>query len=113
MTKGHASIVLVHGLFGGPWKTWSAKDRGPRGGLTSVEEPANTASVDVPFNYKPKTSKYVFWPKMLLPSAVENVKVYSFGYDADVERFISSAGLNTVRVPAGEIQLVILPHAFG
>ncbi|KAL2289344.1 hypothetical protein FJTKL_02347 [Diaporthe vaccinii] len=92
-----ANIVLVHGLFGGPWKTWAAKVRSPRSALISAKNPASSASsVDSPANPQHIPSKHVFWPESLLPTAAENVKVYSFGYDADVERFMSSAGLNTV-----------------
>lgn len=66
-----------------------------------VEVPvSNAPSMDGPSNSKQKPYKHVFWPQSLLPLAVKNVKVYSFGYDADVERFMSSAGLNTVRLPA-------------
>lgn len=65
-----ANIVFIHGLFGHPWKTW--------------------ADENVKGTAKP------FWPENLLPNVVPNVRIYSFGYDADVERFMSSAGLNTV-----------------
>ena len=65
-----ANIVFIHGLFGHPWKTWA--DEGVRG------------------------TKKPFWPEDLLPSVVPNARIYSFGYDADVERFMSVAGLNTV-----------------
>lgn len=71
-----------------------------------VEVPISTASsMDASSNSKQKPSKYVFWPESLLPSSVKNVKVYSFGYDADVERFMSSAGLNTVGLPSGTVLL--------
>jgi hypothetical protein len=32
----------------------------------------------------------------LLPHSVENAKIFSFGYDANMERFMGAAGLNTV-----------------
>jgi hypothetical protein len=74
----------------------------------STEDPttcASSASVDAQFSSMKEPSGYVFWPKALLPSIVGNVKVYSFGYDADVERFMSSAGFNTVKPPAWYIPL--------
>lgn len=65
----HANVVFVHGLFGHPWRTWA--DKSATGGS-------------------------IFWPEDLLPKAVKDVRIFSFGYDADVERFMSAAGLNTV-----------------
>ncbi|KAK1771926.1 hypothetical protein QBC33DRAFT_555082 [Phialemonium atrogriseum] len=64
-----ANVVFVHGLFGHPWKTWA--DKSVRGAS-------------------------IFWPEDLLSKAVQDVRIFSFGYDADVERFMSAAGLNTV-----------------
>ncbi len=65
-----ANVVLIHGLFGHPWKTWADE---------SV-----------------KTAEKPFWPKTFLPAAIPNARIYTFGYDADVSRFMSAAGLNTV-----------------
>jgi hypothetical protein len=64
------NVVLIHGLFGHPWKTWA-------------DEAA-------------KNPEKSFWPKTLLPEAIPNARIYSFGYDADVGKFMSAAGLNTV-----------------
>ncbi|KAI0596694.1 hypothetical protein F4775DRAFT_282821 [Biscogniauxia sp. FL1348] len=65
-----ANIIFVHGLCGHPWKTWAYE---------AVKEQT-----------KP------FWPKDLLPNELKNVRIYSFGYDADIEKFMSSAGKNSV-----------------
>lgn len=65
-----ANVVLIHGLFGHPWKTWADE---------SVKD-----------DEKP------FWRKTLLPSAIPNACIYAFGYDADVTKVMSAAGLNTV-----------------
>ena len=73
-----ADIVLVHGLFGHPWKTWASK------------------SVNYSVNGAVKESEEPFWPKTLLPAAIPNARIWSFGYDADVGKFMSTAGLNTV-----------------
>ncbi|KAK6854637.1 hypothetical protein PG995_009730 [Apiospora arundinis] len=71
-----AIICLVHGLFGGPWKTFAAKRRPPRD--------------------EKGASKEVFWPRDLLPTIVRNVRIISFGFDADVEKFMGAASLNTI-----------------
>ncbi|KAK7976268.1 hypothetical protein PG989_014731 [Apiospora arundinis] len=71
-----AIICLVHGLFGGPWKTFAAKRRPPRD--------------------EKGASKGVFWPRDLLPTIVRNVRIISFGFDADVEKFMGAASLNTI-----------------
>lgn len=67
---------------------------------------SSASSADGPTNRMHVSSKHVFWPESLLPSTVGNVKVYSFGYDADVERFMSSAGLNTVRLSSGKDSVI-------
>ena len=65
------SIIFVHGLFGHPQKTWTAK---------RSEGASNT----------------IYWPKDLLPTVIPDSKVYTFGYDADVDNFFSAAGQNTI-----------------
>ncbi|KAL1863051.1 hypothetical protein Daus18300_008207 [Diaporthe australafricana] len=107
-----ANIVFVHGLFGGPWKTWAAKAKRKRGGLSNREDAVSGTT-------------HVFWPETLLPSAIDNVNIYSFGYDADVERFMSSAGLNTVHqhgrnlfnelyaLRNSQIPTIIIAHSLG
>jgi hypothetical protein len=38
----------------------------------------------------------VFWPAALLPKVVPNTKIWTWGYDADIDGFWSSASQNTV-----------------
>ncbi|KAI4647199.1 uncharacterized protein J4E79_010350 [Alternaria viburni] len=73
-------------------------------GLRTVAEGA-TDTVDIVFvhgltgnrattwTYK----KSVFWPKDLLASDLHNVRIFTFGYDADVVKLLTIAGGNTVR----------------
>lgn len=65
-----ATVIFIHGLFGHPWKTWADE---------SSKDPV-----------KP------FWPQTLLPTVLPDTQIYSFGYDADVGKFMSAVGLNTV-----------------
>lgn len=41
-------------------------------------------------------SSGVFWPTRLLPTAIPNINVHTWGYDADIDGFWSSASQNTV-----------------
>ena len=42
------------------------------------------------------TKSNVFWPKALLPKAVENARILSFGYDADVAKLWSPPSEETL-----------------
>ncbi|KAI1348803.1 hypothetical protein F5Y01DRAFT_206322 [Xylaria sp. FL0043] len=92
-----ANIILIHGLFGNPWKTFAvtsreAREATVRDNVSSHYSPAApTAS-----SRKSKGSSGIYWPRDLLPQSIHNANVFSFGYDADVERFMSATGLNTV-----------------
>ncbi|KAI9685622.1 MAG: hypothetical protein M1822_004480 [Bathelium mastoideum] len=66
-----ALVIFVHGLFGHPYKTWSAKS------LKNDE-------------------KRVFWPRDLLRPVLGNVKIFTWGYDADVDGFFSTSSQNTI-----------------
>ena len=79
-------IIFVHGLFGHPYKTWtkqkahSKREKRQRNG-------ANKTEIAFPS---------VFWPKDLLPEVIPDVQIYTWGYDADIDNFTSSASQNTV-----------------
>ncbi|KAI9655123.1 MAG: hypothetical protein M1821_005606 [Bathelium mastoideum] len=66
-----ALVIFVHGLFGHPYKTWSVKP------LKNDEE-------------------RVFWPRDLLRPVLGNVRIFTWGYDADVDGFFSTSSQNTV-----------------
>ena len=38
----------------------------------------------------------VFWPQELLPSVTPDARIFTFGYDADVDGFFTSASKNTI-----------------
>lgn len=98
------SVIFVHGLFGHPWSTWAAKGRRkapkPPSSTTIVQlvgeqaRPRSTASLEI--STPIKSEDVIFWPKDLLRQVIPNARIYSFGYDANVEKFMASAGLNSV-----------------
>ncbi|KAI1305483.1 hypothetical protein F5Y03DRAFT_152930 [Xylaria venustula] len=95
--KPVANIIFVHGLFGGPWKTFANTSRKDR--RTIIGDDANSRHSSPPSiasSRKSKVAADIYWPRDLLPRTIDNANVFSFGYDADVERFMGSTGLNTV-----------------
>lgn len=101
-------VIFVHGLFGGPKKTWTGeRQRRPRAPSRvewdhasspqsprpeSVSAPRHRTPLDNP----PSELKSVFWPKDLLPNALPAAAVFSWGYDANAAKFMGSVSLNTV-----------------
>ncbi|KAF3002784.1 hypothetical protein E8E14_000058 [Neopestalotiopsis sp. 37M] len=88
-----ANICFVHGLFGGPWKSFSAKRQ--KSDAESSVQTANGSSTNQSTLNK-KGEKKVFWPRELLPLSVNNVRIFTFGYDADIGKFMGAAGLNSL-----------------
>ncbi|KAI9707906.1 MAG: hypothetical protein M1820_004512 [Bogoriella megaspora] len=67
-----AIIIFIHGLFGHPYETWSAKSAA-------------------------KNEEQVFWPRDLLREALTDVRIFTWGYDADIDGFFSTGSQNTIR----------------
>ncbi|KAI0968001.1 hypothetical protein F4678DRAFT_230959 [Xylaria arbuscula] len=96
-TKPVANIIFVHGLFGGPWKTFAITSRKDRRAIpTDDANSRHSSPPSISSSLRSKASTDVYWPRDLLPKTIDNANVYSFGYDADVERFMGATGLNTV-----------------
>jgi hypothetical protein len=102
--------VFVHGLFGGPEKTWSApvetndessqsvvavpelEDTGARKTkLGKTDGHSSTRESRASTKHKP-----TFWPRDILPQFIPNIRIYTWGYDADIDGF-ASASQNNVR----------------
>lgn len=45
----------------------------------------------------------LFWPKTLLPSVIPNARIFTWGYDADVSGWLSSASQNSIHQHAGNL----------
>ncbi|KAI9757027.1 MAG: hypothetical protein M1835_000685 [Candelina submexicana] len=94
------TIILVHGLRGHPVKTWeharestAPAESGHRGrtlgllrALVSSEKsrPRDRDTSPSTESTTHEADESVYWPRDLLPSAVPNARILTYGYDADV-----------------------------
>lgn len=51
----------------------------------------------------PAAPEISFWPKTLLPSVIPNARIFTWGYDADVHKWLSSASQNNIHQHAGNL----------
>lgn len=47
--------------------------------------------------------EYIFWPKALLPTVIPKARIFTWGYDADVDGLMSSASQNTIHEHANNL----------
>lgn len=115
------SVIFVHGLFGDPQKKWtgtpnvSSKSRNePRStsprppnidsdGAFEVEDSKEQANEDCYDIVEDNLSQGVFWPEALLPGTIPDIRIFTLGYDADVDRFRSTASQNTIFQHAADL----------
>lgn len=81
------------------------------GGLRVLHNPAEH-DVDIVFlhglNGRPEmtffdTNTEIYWPVHLLPQDIPNARILSFGYDADVAKFLGPIGQNTLEDHASDL----------
>ncbi|KAF2417713.1 hypothetical protein EJ08DRAFT_703291 [Tothia fuscella] len=91
-------IVLVHGIRGHPRRTWTAQATNIDHGRTWKKSSTRAIlSRLVDGKSRPENPKKLredagssrFWPVDFLTKDVENLRIISFGYDADVSNFLS------------------------
>ncbi|KAH0545460.1 hypothetical protein FGG08_000461 [Glutinoglossum americanum] len=93
-SSGVAHIVFVHGLFGHPRKTWSA--RAPRPAIPGLSgDTSSQVEASSPLRVGGKLDS-IFWPKTLLPAVIPDACIFTWGYDADIDGFLVSASQNTI-----------------
>ncbi|XP_076103762.1 protein SERAC1-like [Mytilus galloprovincialis] len=81
----NADIVFVHGLLGGPFKTWRQQDRKGPGADKSSD---GTESV--------KKGTYTFcWPKDWLAKDCGNIRILSVEYDTDLSTWNANCPFET------------------
>lgn len=92
----------MHGLFGNPRATWTGAKLEASSAPTNSANvtPVRTAGVGEGAATK---SKGVFWPSELLGTAIPNINIHTWGYDADIDGFWSSASQNTVAQHAANL----------
>lgn len=124
-----SSIIFVHGLFGDPQGTWTGSDstnksaHAPSG---NHGQPGETNAARVTATPKRMLSRFwrrandhemaidiasqqvstgsgVFWPKELLPRATPQTRIYTWGYDVDINHVFSNASQATVFQHAGTL----------
>ncbi|KAL8834004.1 MAG: hypothetical protein Q9170_003978 [Blastenia crenularia] len=91
--KPSAHIVFVHGLFGHPHETWGSKPRHRSWSSLRSREGTSDAEFEIP----------ILWPETLLPQVIPDAHILTWGYDADVGGFFSSAGQSTIHEHAGSL----------
>ncbi|KAI9656759.1 MAG: hypothetical protein M1821_003398 [Bathelium mastoideum] len=84
-------IVLVHGLFGHPENTWSAKK------VATSDEAEHSAE---PARKKPRLGKTeaprAFWPREFLPTKFPHARIMTWGYDVSIKQFLASSSDATI-----------------
>ncbi|KAL9607699.1 MAG: hypothetical protein Q9167_007408, partial [Letrouitia subvulpina] len=55
------------------------------------------------FGHESEIEDATFWPRHSLPKAVPNTRIFTWGYDADIDGFRASASQNTVHQHAGNL----------
>ncbi|KAL9092274.1 MAG: hypothetical protein Q9165_004448 [Trypethelium subeluteriae] len=94
--KSHnLDIVLVHGLFGHPKKSWSLNV--PIDGSNAVpHESSDESDTERPPQKKRRTKgrelfRNVFWPQHLLPEVFPQARIVTWGYDVQIEQLLNPA----------------------
>lgn len=99
------SIIFIHGLFGHPEKTWTGIKFGSKLLQRELSIPSSRdvcssgtkeAGNDNAVESSDPGSHGIFWPATLLPEVIPNTRIWTWGYDADIDGFWSSASQNTV-----------------
>src|SRR5271155_6121938 len=82
------------------WKIWPKKGKAERQPQTHGEDkrPEETEFVANADSQPPaqEKSNTLFWPKEILPAVVPETRIYTWGYDVDINHVFSSASQATV-----------------
>jgi hypothetical protein len=82
------------------WKVWTKKERGispqPQGQASDTIEEGSDSKVSFAARNTDRDGNGLFWPKDLLPKEFPESRIYSWGYDVDINHIFRSAGQSTV-----------------
>lgn len=92
------SIVLVHGLFGHPKKTWTL-NKAPNTSEEIWDDDSDEDGGNRESTRKTKRARFstkelfseVFWPRDLLPQVFPKARILTWGYDVQIEQMLSAA----------------------
>ena len=92
----YASIIFVHGLFGHPKNTWTA--RPPR---DTQRQKSIVDHSTIPPRKKLKIGSQelfdeIFWPRDLLPTEIPTARIITWGYDVRIESLLTETSKATV-----------------
>ncbi|KAK0643053.1 hypothetical protein B0T16DRAFT_176251 [Cercophora newfieldiana] len=97
--KPTLDIVFVHGFTGHPERTWACKREatGPEANDEAANEPFKSprktlsfSAVSRSFSSHKGAKSHVYWPRDLVPLALPNARVLTFGYDSRVRHKLAS-----------------------
>ena len=118
-----SSIVFVHGLFGHYEKTWtygkykpeedtmsktkSDVDAKHKGDVESSERSSSIKKFWKKFGDHARSDaeddKAILWPRDLLPLKIPDSRIFTWGYDVDIDHVFSSASKSSIYDHAGEL----------
>ena len=106
--QDNCSIVFAHGLFGDYKDTWAYKhQKSSSGDAKTVDRGSSIKSFwkrrSENSKLAPEDVKSSFWPQDLLPSQVPNSRIFSWGYDVDIDHFFSNASQATIYDHANQL----------
>jgi hypothetical protein len=99
------SLVFVHGLRGHPQRTWTTESSPAR---RSVRKGPSRNPLNRLFSRSSGSPQYsprreIFWPKHLLAQDIQNIRVMTFGYDAEISTALSRTANSSIFTVARDL----------
>lgn len=88
---GAVDIVFVHGIRGDPYRTWRSKSSQVDSETAAPKRFSMFRSRKAQVKAATVGSGDVYWPRDLLLKDLPNIRVISFGYDAEISTFLHPA----------------------
>ena len=101
------SLVFVHGLGGHPENTWTYEAEGKSSKRLKSLFVSSRSSKTSGGEAADQKSTSTFWPRDLLAEQLPNVRLLTYGYDADPTQFFNSVNRMSLFNHATEMLTVI------